>query len=197
MFRLLALLCGLSLAGCQMLGSRSAEALPLALLDPDSFGQTLQLDQQLQLAAVDGPLILPLVVSIDSDRCSLVGLSPLSGALFSASYENGQLVAKKAAFFQSPLEPAQLLVELQWALWPLSALMKNISDPDIEVMENPQVRVIMYRRQPVARIQYSQQPAYSGQITFIHLRSGLRWTLQTLDYQVLERQVLEAEPHEQ
>jgi|GEM_PF-6199705 len=189
--RLLVLLCGLSLAACQMLGARSAESLPLAPLAPASFGQTLQLDMQLQLAAADGPLMLPLVVSMDSDRCSLASLSPLGGALFSASYEQGQLVAKKAAFFRQPLEPGELLSELQWALWPLPNLMKTITDPDIEVMEYSQVRVIMYRQQPIARIQYTRQPAYTGQITFSYVRSGLRWTLQIPDYQELE-----SAPHE-
>lgn len=172
----LGFVCCLVLAGCQLWQSPDPwQTGEIPFLSPASLGQVVQQDWHLQIGS--GPDKLPVALSVTSERCALAAFTPFGGVLYSASYDGQDVTVTRAPFYQGP-DPEQLLVQMQWAIWPRSELAQITSKSSLEVDEQPSWRLIRYNARPVAKVYYLEREGLVAAMRFHDLLSNQQWTLQ-------------------
>lgn len=150
--------------------------------DPSTHNSAVQLNQRLQFTQGNTQVDLPLAVSIEAGRFSLVAFSPIGGALLNASLQQGSIQSKTAPMLPKGLTAESLMREMQMALWPIEALLEANDDRLLNIEQTAQLRIIYYHSKPLIRIRYDKgRPDSIGNTLYLeNMANGYQWAIQTL-----------------
>ena len=155
-----------------------ARDVEFSLLPPESFGQSLSLLQSLEINYKGENRQLLAQLEINSNKITLVGLSPLGNRLFTVLWTGESLSEEYLAEWPFPFSPKHILADVQLALW------LKIPQQDgfkIREIQSPQLRrEILRNEEIVMRISYETRPFWQGEILIQHLERGYQLSIQTL-----------------
>ena len=180
----------LGITACSLLqGSGDEWRQRFAPLSLAGVSQAFQASGVLTFRQGSHQVTFPLELLVSRERMSVVILSPIGGALASATYAGGQIESTGGAALPPPLQGDALLRALQWALWPTSALEMALTQQGWGLQVSDRERTIASPGQRQIHIRANYPDPLQGEVEFEHLTEQYRWTLQIVHLEALESPV--------
>ncbi|HUS24284.1 MAG TPA: DUF3261 domain-containing protein [Candidatus Binatia bacterium] len=171
------------LAACAAPGAGRPAAMPvLPVLSPASYGRSAQLEQVLHAAFGAQEASLQCIVGITPQRLTVLGLTALGQRVFSLEYDGTALKAERSPLAPDQVQPERILADLQFALWPLSALQAATTGSPWKVSEpRPGLRRLAYGEQLVAELHRADQAGIGvpARLWLSALRDGYALDIET------------------
>lgn len=117
---------------------------------------------------------------IINNTLTMVGLTPTGTRLFTIIMNNGTIQANGLSSMIDTIKPEYLLADLQLSLWPEHTLQQAIQGARLQ-QNSDFKRVVMRDGEAIITIRYTKQPAYTGQINFIHHQRGYQLQIAPID----------------
>lgn len=151
------------LSGCALLPVAPAPP----LLSPASFGGTARAEQILHVRRGEHGRTLQCYVEVTPSKLTLVGTSAHGQRVLTLHLDERGLHAD-SLLPEGALDPAQVLADLQLALWPLPALQAGLG-PAWRVHEpRPGTRVALRDGETYAEIRYGGRTPWEGRLWLVN-----------------------------
>ncbi len=132
-------------------------------LAPKTFGRSLGLRQQLQITAAGHTVDLDAVLAIAPDSLTLVALR-FDQRVLTLTLANGTLCERRHAKLPAEIRGADILTDLQLALWPIDAIRAALPS-GWALADDGTRRTLTNSGREVEVIAYSGTPRWVGRIT--------------------------------
>jgi len=163
-----------ALLGCASGAAPSASALPCAspvpapgrlrlALPPESFGRTLSVQQQLHITASGHAVDLDAVLEITPATLTLVAME-FGQRVLTLRFANGALCEQRSAKLPAEVRGADILTDLQLALWPADAVRSSLPSGWV-LAEDSARRVLTHNGREMETVTYSGPTRWEGRIT--------------------------------
>ena len=147
-------------------------------LRPAALGESISLQQRLDVEGQGRSAQLDLALEVDAARIDLVGLA-LGQRVLSLHYDGKTLQSWRHPMWPVQLRGEEVLENLQLTLWPVDAIRQalpvgwNVEESDLR-------RTILQDGLAIMVIDYSALPLWSGKIEVINLQFDYRITIQSV-----------------
>lgn len=131
-------------------------------LSPESFGQNISVQQQLHVIQNGQTHDLQVVLEIDKDKITLVGLA-MNQRVLTLDYDGKTLHSWRHFMLPKEVQAENVLENLQLAFWPKAVIEKALPK-DWRIEENPQERYIFYKDAKMTDIKYNNPIRWLGTI---------------------------------
>jgi len=166
----------LGFIGCAVVTTNSGR---LGLrLPPAALGASIHLQQHLTVERAGRIDELDAALEIDPQRIDLVGLA-LGQRILSLHYDGKTLQSWRHPSMAAELRGEDVLEDLQLTLWPVEQIRPALPS-GWRIEENGLRRTLSAGDVPVAVIQYSGAPRWSGTIELTNLRYNYRLTIRSI-----------------
>ncbi|WP_184035409.1 DUF3261 domain-containing protein [Chitinivorax tropicus] len=168
-----ALLVAAGLSAC------STPSKPPALLQlaPATLGQALSLQQRVTVDRDGQQHTLDAVLEVDHDQLTLVGMA-LGQRVLTLHHDGTQLHSHTHPLLPSQVQAADILSDLQLALWPAARIVEALPT-GWRLDATPTTRTLFQGQQRVAEIHYTAQPPWLGRIELHNLRYEYQLTIES------------------
>ena len=147
-------------------------------LTPAELGETISLQQHLDVEGLGRRAQLEVAIEVDAVRIDLVGLA-LGQRVVSLHYDGKTLQSWHHPMWPAQLRAEEVLENLQLTLWPIDAIRQALpSGWNIE--QSGFRRTILQDHLAVMVIDYSALPLWSGKIEVTNLQLDYRITIQSV-----------------
>jgi hypothetical protein len=163
-------LCGLTTACAARTPQTAAPERFRLALSPASFHAALSLRQQVRVERDGRTASFDAVFDVDSSEMTLVGLA-LGQRLFTLRYDGTALTESRSKFLPAEIHGADVLSDLQLALWPADAIRAALP-PGWTLMDTDALRVLRDSVNDVTRVTYDGSPRWNGTITLRSVSYG-------------------------
>jgi hypothetical protein len=150
-------------------------------LSPSSFGRTLSLQQQVHAEYADRTVDLDAVLDIAPDSLTLVGMA-FGQRMLTLRYNGVKLVEKRHPRLPPDVRGADILTDVQMALWPADAVRAALP-AGWTLVETDTLRTLSKDAHEMVTISYDAVPHWSALVTLRNLQ---------YDYRLVIRSVTEA-----
>ena len=183
----LVLLGWLLLSGCALLpGSRGHWVETLPPFPLQAFPAACQVSGVLSFHQADQTLEFPIELLFSPERMSVVLLSPIGGALTSATLAGDQLTGAGGAALPPALQGENLLHQIQLALWPAASINALLQPRGLVLREQDKLREIWHQQVKWVEIHRAYPDPLQGAVEFSHLTEQYQWTLRIVHQESLE-----------
>lgn len=165
-----------SLEAC---GGRTApppDHLQLALA-PASFAQRITLQQRVHVERDGREVDFEAVLDIGPDSLTLVGMA-FGQRILTLRYDGTRLVESRSPMLPREVLGADVLSDLQLALWPLDAVRAALPS-GYTLRDADAVRVLSMGDEEIAIISYDGSPRWIGRVTVINRQFAYRLVIQS------------------
>jgi hypothetical protein len=146
-------------------------------LTPAALGESISLQQRLNVEGHGRSAQLDVVFEVDLARIDLVGLA-LGHRVLSLSYDGKILQSWRHPMWPAQLRAEEVLENLQLTLWPVDAIRQALP-VGWSIEERGLRRTIFHDGFAIMVIDYSGLPLWSGKIEVTHLQFDYRITIQS------------------
>ncbi|MGV3708142.1 MAG: DUF3261 domain-containing protein [Gemmatimonas sp.] len=163
-------------AGCR----RPAQELPdrwRLALSPAAFGQTLSLQQHVQVVQGEHNADFEAVLDITPDTVTLVGLA-FSQRVFTLKYDGVKLQESRSRLLPNEVHAADVLSDLQLALWPTEAVQRALP-AGYTLRDSSGTRTLFEGDSLRSAITYTGTPRWAGTITLQNAQYHYRLTIRS------------------
>jgi hypothetical protein len=147
-------------------------------LPPAALGTSISLHQHLSAEYEGGTYELDAALEIDSQRLELVGLA-LGQRVLALRYDGQKLQSWRHGRLPPQIRDEDVLEDLQLTLWPIDAIRQALPS-GWRIEETGLRRTLLAAEIPVAVIDYSSQPPWSGKVVFVNLRYRYRLSIESV-----------------
>lgn len=147
-------------------------------LSPASFGQALNLQQQVHVEAQGRTVEFDAVLDIAPDAVTLVGLT-LGQRMLTLRYDGATLSEQRHAALPAEVRGADILSDVQLALWPAAAVRAALP-AGWTLTDEGQRRTLSHDAQDVAVIAYDGVPRWQGRITLENRQYAYRLVIRSV-----------------
>jgi hypothetical protein len=147
-------------------------------LTPAALGQSISLQQRLDVEGHGRSAQLDVALEVDAARIDLVGLA-LGRRVLSLSYDGETLQSWRHPMWPAQLCGEEVLENLQLTLWPVDAIRQALPI-GWSIEESGLRRTILHDGSAIVVIDYSVLPLWSGEIQFANLQFNYRITIQSV-----------------
>jgi hypothetical protein len=166
----------LALGGCD--GQRPPAGRLGLKLPPATLGTSISLHQHLKVQYGGRTYEMETALEIDSQRLELVGLV-LGQRVLALRYDGQNLQSWRHPVLAPEVRDEDVLEDLQLTLWPIDAL-RQVLPSGWRIEETGLRRTLIAGETPVAVIDYSSQPPWSGKVEFSNLGYHYRLTIESV-----------------
>jgi hypothetical protein len=172
------MLAGAALSSCAMPPQRKAvEAEPEPehppALAPATLGAQHEVQQVLRVAFGEREATLRCVVVAHTDHLAVIVLNAMGQRLLSLDWDGIQWKTASAPMVPSQLHPQQLVADLQFALWPASALTAAYRGTGWDISEpGGGVRRLRHEGRLFAEVHYAGGDPWAGRLWMSNFRYG-------------------------
>lgn len=133
---------------------------------------------------------LPVQLEVSNSKIVLAGFSSWGTRLLSLSYQDSQIETKVMNGLNGVLpDPEQILFNLMITLWPKSAWHAPLDDLGWSIIESDNQRIITDETgKAIIEINYQHKQPLKGTIRFTHKSLDYLIEIQTLNYQIQQKQ---------
>ncbi|MET3132922.1 hypothetical protein AAKU55_003203 [Oxalobacteraceae bacterium GrIS 1.11] len=172
-----AILAALALAACASVPPAPAPARLNLKLAPAALGAAFSVQQHLRVERGERIDELDAALEVDAAHLELVGLA-FGQRVLSLHYDGHEMTSWRHPMLPAQVSAAAVLEDMQLTLWPLEAIRQAL--PAGWRIEDGGLRRTLYLEQkPVAVIEYSAMPRWSGTVVLDNLRYHYRLTIQS------------------
>ncbi len=154
------LLSALLLGGCAMFSPAAPQAANITAVPPlpaETLGQTRSALQIVRAAFGQQEATMQCAVDVSPQRMQVVALNAMGLRLFGVTVENGKTTVERAPGVPEQVQPEQILRDIQFCYWPLSALQAGYKGTSWEVSEPfPGTRRLKRDGRLISEVHYSQ-----------------------------------------
>jgi Protein of unknown function (DUF3261) len=179
-----------TLALCLLLGAcatppappQAVDQVPDAwpLLPPAALGRTVQVKQILHAAFAASTVDLQCALTVEPDRVTVVGLTPLGLRAFTIGYDGTRVDAQRAPQVPAFIDGARLLDDIQLVFWPLPALQAALAPAGWIVIEPfSGTRRLLRGDALIAEVHYAGTDPWSGRVWLVNFRNRYTLTIDT------------------
>jgi hypothetical protein len=147
-------------------------------LTPAAFGESINLQQRLDVEGPGRSVQLDVALEIDTARVDLVGLA-LGQRVLSLHYDGKSLQSWRHPMWPVQLRGEEVLENLQLTLWPVDAIRQALPN-GWSIEESSLRRIILLNGLAIMVIDYSALPLWSGKVEVANLQFGYRITIQSV-----------------
>lgn len=177
---LLALLAALALAGC---ASAPQPAARLGLrLDPATLGESISVQQRLEVERGGSVNTLDVALQIDPARLELVGLA-FGQRVLTLSYDGRELSSWRHVMLPTQVRAEDVLEDVQLTLWPAAAVRASLG-AGWTIDEAGLQRTLSKDGAPVIVIDYSGPSRWQGKVLLRNLRYDYRLSIESAPAEV-------------
>lgn len=163
---------------CLLLACKQVpQIVPRLQLSPASLGQPLSLQQQIEVTGANQYHSLDAVLEVDAQRLTVVGMA-LGQRVLTLQFDGQQLQEQRHPLLPAQVQGAEILSDLQLALWPADAIRPQLPD-GWHLDDSASQRVLYQGNQRITEIDYTAQPAWLGLIEIRNLRYEYRLTIRS------------------
>lgn len=171
----MALLAALALSGC---ASAPPAAARLGLrLDPSTLGESISVQQRLEVERGGSVNTLDVALEIDPARLELVGLA-MGQRVLSLSYDGKDLNSWRHVMLPSQVRAEDVLEDVQLTLWPAAALRATLG-AGWSIEDAGLRRTLSKDGAPVIVIDYSGPSRWQGKVVLRNLRYDYRLSIES------------------
>lgn len=181
----------LLLAGCAALRAPDEVALPgggtWRLLPPAALGQSLGALQRVDAAFGEHRATLLFYLEVEPLHLALLATTPEGLELFKLALGDTapRLAVTRSPLAPKPLQPAQVLADLQLVYWPAQALRPALAGAGIELVERAEgagrVRELRRGSDILVAIHYDAADPWRAGVRFEQQAWGYRYAVTTLE----------------
>ena len=146
-------------------------------LAPASFGQAVSLQQQVHVEARGRSVDFDAVLDIAPDAVTLVGLT-LGQRMLTLRYDGATLTEQRNPALPADVRGADILSDVQLALWPVSAVRAALP-AGWALSDEGQRRTLSHDAHDVAVIAYDGVPRWQGRFTLDHVQPPYRLVIRS------------------
>ena len=162
----------LILSSCSLLPSYPS-TVEFPLLPPSTLGATRSTLQVVHGAYGEQDAAFQCVVDVGPQHLTLVGLSAQGQRLFSLRHDGRQIEVQRSPLTPEQLDPKRVLTDLQFALWPLSALQQALAGSIWQVSEpTPATRRLRRESRLIAEVHYHDADPWKGRFWLSNFEFG-------------------------
>jgi hypothetical protein len=161
---------------CRNAPSGQADRLRLAL-SPASFGRALSLQQQVHAEYADRTVDLDAVLEITPDSLTLVGMA-FGQRMLTLRYNGVKLHEQRNPMLPRDVRGADILTDLQMALWPGDALRAALP-PGWTLSESDSLRTLSKNSREMVTISYDAVPRWKSVVTLRNLAYNYRLVIRS------------------
>jgi uncharacterized protein YbdZ (MbtH family) len=169
-----------TVGACRSTPPDQADRLRLAL-SPASFGRTLSLQQQVHVEYAGRTVDLDAVLDIAPDSLTLVGMA-FGQRMLTLRYNGVKLVERRHPMLPRDVRGADILTDVQMALWPADAVRAALP-AGWTLVDSDTQRTFSKDAQEMVTVSYDATPHWQSLVTMRNLR---------YDYRLVIRSVTEA-----
>lgn len=147
-------------------------------LPPAALGESISLQQRLDVAGQGHSGQLDVALEVDAARLVLVGLA-LGQRVLSLHYDGKTLNSWRHPMWPAQLGDQDVLENLQLTLWPVNVIRQALP-AGWSIEESGLRRTILRNGLPVMVIDYSALPPWSGKVEVVNLQFDYRITIQSV-----------------
>lgn len=147
-------------------------------LSPAALGESISLQQRLDVAGRGHSGQLDVALEVDAARLDLVGLA-LGQRVLSLHFDGETLNSWRHPVWPTQLRDEDVLENLQLTLWPVNVIRQALPT-GWSIEESGLRRTILRNGLPVILIDYSALPAWSGKVEVVNLQFDYRITIQSV-----------------
>ena len=147
-------------------------------LTPAALGESISLQQRLDIEGHGRSAHLDVALEVDAARIDLVGLA-LGQRVLSLRYDGETLQSWRHPMWPAQLRGEEVLENLQLTLWPLDAIRRALP-MGWSIEERDLRRTIRQDGLAIVVIDYSVLPVWNGKIQFTNLQFNYRITIQSV-----------------
>jgi hypothetical protein len=147
-------------------------------LAPAALGQSISLQQHLNIEGQRHSGELEAVLEIDPGRVDLIGLA-LGQRVFWLHYDGKTLRSWRHPMWPAELRDEDVLEDLQLTLWPVDAIRQALP-ASWRIEESDLRRTILHNDSPIMVIDYSGLPPWSGKVKLANLHLNYRLTIESV-----------------
>lgn len=147
-------------------------------LSPASFGQALNLQQQVHVEAQGRSVDFDAVLDIAPDAVTLVGLT-LGQRMLTVRYDGATLSEQRHPALPAEVRGADILSDVQLALWPEGAVRAALPS-GWTLIDDGQRRTLTHDARDVSVIAYDGVPRWQGRITLESLQPAYRLVIRSV-----------------
>ncbi|RJF97215.1 DUF3261 domain-containing protein [Noviherbaspirillum saxi] len=165
------------LAACTAPTQQQAARLGLRL-PPAALGASISLQQHLSVEREGRTDHLDAALEIDEDHVGLIGLA-MGQRVMSLNYDGKVLKTWRHALLPAPVRGEDVLEDIQLTYWPADSIRAALP-PGWRIEDHGRRRTLWSGDTPVAIIEYSAEPRWSGKVLLSNLRYHYRLTIQSV-----------------
>jgi hypothetical protein len=147
-------------------------------LSPASFGRTLSLQQQVHVETAGRTVDFDAALDIAPDSLTLVGMA-LGQRMLTLRYDGVRLDEKRNPRLPRDVRGADILTDVQMALWPADAVRAALPD-GWAIVDSDTLRTFWKDAQEIVRISYDAVPHWSSLVTMRNLRYDYRLVIRSV-----------------
>jgi hypothetical protein len=147
-------------------------------LTPAALGESISLQQRLDVEGHGRSAQLDVALEVDAARIDLVGLA-LGQRVLSLHYDGKTLQSWRHPMWPAQLRAEEVLENLQLTLWPVDAIRQALP-MGWSIEESGLRRTILQDGLAVMVIDYSALPVWSGKVEVANLQFDYRITIQSV-----------------
>lgn len=163
-------------SACRGAPPEQAGRLRLAL-SPASFGQALSLQQQVHVEYADRTVDLDAVLEVTPDSLTLVGMA-FGQRMLTLRYDGVTLHEQRNPMLPRDVRGADILTDLQMALWPGEALRAALP-PDWTLSDSDTLRTLSANSREMVTITYDAVPRWKSVVTLRNLKYNYRLVIRS------------------
>ena len=147
-------------------------------LSPAALGETISVQQRLNVQGQGHDRELDTALEVDPGRVDLIGLA-FGQKVFSLHYDGKALRSWRHPMWPSQLRDEDVLEDLQLTLWPVDAIRQALP-AGWRIEESGLRRTILQNNLPMMVIDYSGSPPWSGKVEAANLQFHYRLMIQSV-----------------
>ena len=149
-------------------------------LAPVTLGHSVQVRQILHAAFQTHTVDLQCVVTVDSDRMTVIGLNTLGLRAFKVTYDGARIDEQRAPQVPAFVAGARLIEDIQLAFWPLPALQAALAPAGWTVTEPfAGTRRLLRDDALIAEVHYAGAEPWSGRVWLVNFRDRYSLAIDT------------------
>jgi Protein of unknown function (DUF3261) len=147
-------------------------------LSPAALGETISVQQRLNVQGQGHDRELDTALEVDPGRVDLIGLA-FGQKVFSLHYDGKALRSWRHPMWPAQLRDEDVLEDLQLTLWPVDAIRQALP-AGWRIEESGLRRTILQNNLPMMVIDYSGSPPWSGKVEAANLQFHYRLMIQSV-----------------
>lgn len=149
-------------------------------LSPALFGKTISLQQHVQVDQSGRSDDFDAVLDITPDSLTLVGLK-FNQRVFTLVYDNVKIRESRSRMLPKEVQAADVLSDMQLALWPTQALRPPTLPGGVTMMDNGSVRTFSRNDSTLMTINYSTNVRWIGTINIDNKEFNYRLVIKSAE----------------